>query len=279
MPDTGEYALQWFPAVPPDSARAVALVAHGLNVDPARMACIIDCLTSNGIEALNVSLFGHGSNYVGRPVWSAQAARLESLRGVTYQLWREELRAAYEIAAQRAEKLGPVPLYLVGYSLGGLIGCDLFAAAPGVSFAKMVLFAPALQIRPLGYILGPLTRFPRIIIPSFSPAHYRSNRGTSMAAYAALYYAATNLRRNAGSKINVPTIIFLDPEDELVSFEGTQRFIDDAHLTNWRIYKVIKDPTAEQRYHHLVIDDSSVGQVQWAKIKAAMLRHLQAPDK
>jgi alpha-beta hydrolase superfamily lysophospholipase len=270
-----EFVLQWFPAAPPQPVYAVALVAHGLNVKPGRMAPLVQCLTANGIEALNVSLHGHGANYTRRPDLLPEAARLESLRQVSYQLWRDELYAAYKIVELRAAQRGHVPVRLVAYSLGGLIGCDLFAGTPDVNFDKMVLFAPALQIQPLSYILWPLFGVPRTIIRSFSPEGYRSNRGTSMAAYSALYTAVAHLGRTVGAKLNVPTLVFLDKQDELVSYGATARFLLAASLTNWRLYPVAKDSTAKQRYHHLLIDASSVGQATWDKIAAATIAHLR----
>jgi alpha-beta hydrolase superfamily lysophospholipase len=166
-------------------------------------------------------------------------------------------------------------VYLVAYSLGGLIGCDLIAGTPDVNFDKMVLFAPALKIQPLSYILWPLLDAPRTIIRSVAPEAYRSNRGTSMAAYGALYTAAAHLGRTVGAKLNVPTLVFLDKQDELVSYRATARFLSEAGLTNWRLYPVAKDSTAEQRYHHLLIDASSVGQATWDKIAAATIAHLR----
>lgn len=270
------YVIERFTAGPPRAARAVALVVHGLNVNPKMMAAIVACLSAGGIEAISLALHGHGPNYLRRPDMAETEARLESLRRVTYQLWHDEVLAAYRIVAQRAAQLEGAPVYLVAYSLGGLMACDLFAATPGVEFARMVLFAPALRIRPLSYLLAPFQGAPRTIIPSFSPKSYRANRGTSLAAYAALYAAAANLARHASSKINVPTLVFLDPQDELVSYAGTSRFLRDASLTNWRLCPVEKDSTAEQRYHHLLIDAASVGQDRWRAMSAAVSAHLAA---
>jgi alpha-beta hydrolase superfamily lysophospholipase len=274
-PNTDAFVLQWHAPLPPQAPVGVALVAHGLNVNPARMAPLIELLTANGIEAVSIALHGHGENYLRRPGLGATAARLESLRNVTYQLWRDEFYAAYQVAAQRAAQLDGAPLHLVGYSLGGLIGCDLFASAADVHFDRMALLAPALQIRGLSYVLAPFTGAGRVIIPSFAPATYRANRGTSLAAYAALYQAAAHLAHNAGPKINVPTLVFLDAEDELVAYAGTARLLARAGLTNWRLARVQKDNTAQQRYHHLLIDAPSLGQEAWARLAAAIVAHLR----
>lgn len=274
----GEFVIRWRGAAHvagAPQAAAVALVAHGLNVQPRRMGPLIALLAANGIETVSVALHGHGENYVRRPPMAEAEARLESLRSVTYRLWRDEVYAAYRIAALRAAQLGAVPLHFLGYSLGGLIGCDLFADAADVHFDRMALFAPALRIRALSYILVPFLGAARIIIPSFSHPDYRTNRGTSLAAYAALYTAAANLARHAGPKINVPTLLFLDPRDEMVSYAGTERLLAEAHLTNWRLFRVEKDRSAVQRYHHLLIDAPSVGQATWAQMAAAVAAHLR----
>lgn len=268
----GEFTIQWRSAEQPV---AVVLMAHGLNVQPCRMKPLIDLLAANGIEVVSVALHGHGENYTRRLELNTAEARLESLRSVTYRLWREELQAAYRVATLRAEQLGGVPLHLLGYSLGGLVGCDLFADEADVQFDRMALFAPALRIRAFSYVLAPFTGATRTIIPSFSPAGYRANRGTSLAAYAALYTAAAHLARHIGPKLNVPTLVFLDPKDELVSYGGTERLLAEADLTRWHLYRVEKDASATARYHHLLIDAPSVGQAVWEQIATATVAHLR----
>jgi alpha-beta hydrolase superfamily lysophospholipase len=274
MAGEDQFTLQRYPLRAPQPACAVALVVHGLNVAPAKMAAITSCLVENGIEAFSLALHGHGANYTPRQGLSEGAARLESLRQVTYRLWYDEVLAAHAVVAQRAAQLGDVPVHLVAYSLGGLVACDVFASAPRVRFARMVLFAPALRIRMMSYLLRPLASRSRFVFPSFSPREYRANPGTALAAYAALYTAAAHLAEHTSDKINVPALVLLDPQDELVSYRGTSRYLHAAGLTNWRLLKVRKDPTARQRYHHLVIDAVAVGDACWRELAAAVAAHL-----
>jgi alpha-beta hydrolase superfamily lysophospholipase len=254
----------------------VALVVHGLNVEPQRMRPIIQALTGNGLEVFNVALHGHGGNYLHQPGVPEEAARLDALRRVSASLWRDELHAAYRVAALRAAQLGGVPICFVGYSLGALVGCDLFADAPDVHFAKMVLFAPALQIHPLSYALRLLGRSPHMVIRSASPRAYRANPGTSIAAYSALYATVAHFAARAGSKINVPALLLIDQQDELVSYPKTRRLLMAAGLTNWQLQTVTKGPGAIQRYHHLLIDAQSVGPQQWEAIVASVAAHLRS---
>jgi alpha-beta hydrolase superfamily lysophospholipase len=111
--------LRWFPACNPHRVSGTALVVHGLNLRPARMQPLIDCLNAAGVECLALSLHGQGDNYMPQPGLDADAARRESFCRVTFELWRDEAFAAYTIARARADERG-VPLLLAGFSLGAL---------------------------------------------------------------------------------------------------------------------------------------------------------------
>ena len=73
----------------------MALVVHGLNLQPGKMAAIIAELTSVGIAALSVSQRGHGDNYPGSGhAGDHPAARLAAFKTVTAELWRLQLISA-----------------------------------------------------------------------------------------------------------------------------------------------------------------------------------------
>jgi|GEM_PF-6880308 hypothetical protein len=46
--------------------KGIALVIHGLNLKPEKMEPIITLFNQSGIDVLNLSLHGHGRNYVSR---------------------------------------------------------------------------------------------------------------------------------------------------------------------------------------------------------------------
>jgi len=73
-------SAHWYLKSPLKRRRGVALVVHGLNLKPERMGPIIRDLNKAGIDALNVSLHGHGDNYVYRDGRDPKEARLDSLR-------------------------------------------------------------------------------------------------------------------------------------------------------------------------------------------------------
>ncbi|MEI7672855.1 MAG: alpha/beta hydrolase, partial [Deltaproteobacteria bacterium] len=120
---------RWYRKSPLKRLRGVALVVHGLNLKPERMKPLISLLNQAGIDALNVSLHGHGDNYFHGDGREMQEARLESFRTVTSRLWSAEVHSAYQKAKRRAQQKD-VPVFLVGYSLGGLLGCELQVSKP-----------------------------------------------------------------------------------------------------------------------------------------------------
>ena len=270
----GMSALRWFPANNPRPVAGVALAIHGLNYRPERMLPLVDCFTAAGVDCLSLSLHGHGDNYLAQSGLDVDAARLESFRRVTYELWRDETAAAYAIARARADELG-VPLLLTGFSLGALMSCTLAATRPDVRFERMVLFAPALALRPWSGLPRLLRRRPRTMIPSAAPHTYRANRGTSSAAYNALFAALADLQRGEFQRLNVPALVLADRADELVSYAGLARLA--AQLPAWTLCPVRKTGRAGREHHHLVIGAPAVGEAAWKDSTARITAFLGAP--
>jgi pimeloyl-ACP methyl ester carboxylesterase len=238
------------------------------------MGSLEQVLVRSGAEVLRCALMGHGPNFPPAPGPDAGAARLNAMRRVTYELWRDEVSAAQRIAAARAEQLG-APLVLAAYSLGAPIACAAALTSPSVRFDRLLLFAPALRIHRRSRVLQPLAPWPQLVIPSATPAAYRANQGTTVAAYSALYAAQDQCEQGLDKRLNVPSLVFVDPQDELVSAEGIQRLIRERNLTNWQVHRVRKSPGAATRYHHLLIDPKSMGIQSWAEMAAHMRLFLQ----
>jgi alpha-beta hydrolase superfamily lysophospholipase len=272
--DSEKYSTRWYRKSSFKKLRGVALVVHGLNLKPERMESLIALLTRAGIEVLNVSLHGHGDNYVHGGGKEQKEARLESFRTVTSRLWSSEMYGAYQKTRRRAQQK-EVPVFLIGYSLGGLLGCELQVSRPDVYFDRMVLFAPALKITQRPYLLKALMPFPDLVLDSLSPESYRANAGTPMAGYKALFEALNRFEKNLNAKLNVPTVVFLDREDEFISYDDLQEMIIGERLDRWTIVNVWKSPPEAALYaHHLFIDEAVVGKAMWSKMQAALLNHL-----
>ena len=267
-------SIRWYSSKNPSETRGIALVIHGLNLRPDKMESIIARLTDSNIEALNLSLQGHGDNYIRSVESDNSDARLQSFKEVSYQLWMEETSYAYRAAKNRSDQKN-VPLFLIGFSLGGLMGADLLVTVPEVQFDKMVLFAPALKMHLRNYIIRVLSPFPRLTIPSLTLGSYQANASTPMAGYNALFASVKHVEENVSPKLNIPTLVFIDKKDELVSYSGLKKMVANEKLDQWRFYMVQKENTkGSTKINHLIIDAPSTGKRVWKDMMDAMTAHL-----
>jgi alpha-beta hydrolase superfamily lysophospholipase len=268
--------IRWYKRKNAAKLNGVALVIHGLNGRPVKMESIIAEMTAAGIDCLNLSLRGHGENYFQLENTDSTEARLEAFKSVSYRLWRNEIYQAYQQVKMKSNRYRTC-VFFVGFSMGGLLGVDLFASNPHVKFDKMVLFAPALKMHNRNYLLKTISPFPELVVPSFAPDAYLANRGTPMAAYNALFEAAKHFEKNLDRKINVPAVIFIDKQDELISFSGLEAMILKQKLDQWKLHPVKKDQTAtEIEMHHIIIDEASVGKQMWKEIVDTTITHLKS---
>ena len=272
-----DYATRWYKNHGREETKAVALVIHGLNLKPDKMQAIITELTGSGIDVLGLSLRGHGENYTHHAGVDEDQARLEDFKAVSFALWMNEAYLAYtQVESRAAQK--KVPLLFVGFSLGGLIGLDLFASLPEVHYDRMVLFAPAIKLHSYHYLARLLSPFTRLVIPSLAPDSYLSNKkGTPIAAYNALFEGLQQFKRHVSRKVNVPTLIFIDPHDEFIPVQAIKELKEEKKLDQWRLYIVEKEAAAEQStFHHHIIDESSTGKAVWQKMMETVTTHLLA---
>lgn len=252
-------APKWFFAQNP---RAVALLAHGLNLRPSRMDVIAKLLTQNGLDVYRLRLQGHGDS-------------LESFKSVSRSRWLKEVSAAVDTVRNRAADL-KVPTFFVGYSVGALVYADLVSWDAQKSLGPQILFAPALIPRTRNKLILPFKIFGEgFCVKSLAPSDYRANDCTPMAAYVALFDSATFAAKTGFSNLNVRTLAFIDDKDELVSASRVQAAVESGLLSNWQIHKVgIEESTLKTKYHHLIVDEAAVGSRVWAQIKTRILDFL-----
>jgi alpha-beta hydrolase superfamily lysophospholipase len=251
---------RWFrPEHPP---KAVALLVHGLNLKPSRMDTLASFLSGKGITSLRMVLAGHGGS-------------LEEMKTVTRGTWLNDLAGAYRLVRQEAKEL---PVYLVGFSLGALVALDAENdPALDVRFDKEVLLAPAVGVRFFTKLVRLLGAFPRLVIPSAAPTEYRANRGTTVAAYSALFTSISRLREHGFGRTTAPGLVFLDPRDELVSPASLRIVQRENPGLPWKIdtIKVQPEPGLWPRYRHLLIDPRAAGAANWERITRGIEEHLQ----
>lgn len=260
--------------------RGIYIVAHGLNVLPQRMDALCSQLTDWGYIVYRLDLYGHGAHF-SPPLTSDMAekekkrARLKSFQEVTTQHWLEDLYTAWQQAHQEAQDNGSSVSFL-GFSLGGLLGCvGLVHPEWDITFEKMILLAPAIALRWPSKLLYPLYPFPKLLLKSGSPAPYRSNSSTSIAAYRALDTLHRFVHKHASSKLNRPTLVLFAQHDELIHPGKLYQFKEMHQLNRWELHPLPRQqPEYRRSPHHLMIDSASVGRKCWDALIQRMDRHI-----
>lgn len=248
--------LEYYPTAHP--VRAVTLVVPGLNVIPSAMQALVEWLNDTGSHVFLVKLSGHHADSV-------------SIMDVTRSIWETDMLNGYEAARRLAEEQA-VPLYFLGYSLGALLGQSLLLM-PGrdIRFDRQVLFAPATAIRKRNYLLKLLFGWDSLTLPSYAPERYKANKRLPIRIYKIMFEMETELWK-AGS-VSVPTLVFLDPRDELISYKKVRRYFGMG--------AVIVPLSSRMRgryggYHHLIINASTMGETNWALVVEKMRSFLIA---
>lgn len=252
-----------------NAAKGVVLVVHGMNLKPTRMDDLARFFQEKDYDVFRMALTGHR----GIP---------GELKTVTREIWLKDVKSVYEAAFERAVQKN-IPLFYIGYSLGGLLGADLEAYEKDVKFAKTIYLAPALAIRvPVWLINFIYALLPEFEIASSIPAPYRANNRFTMKinyelcrsldfVNAHLAQLVKNESHAHWTKLNKPTLVLMDPNDELVSIGGVQDFIRQNKLDKWKLMNVsVEGSTNPQKIHHAIMDEESVGPEEWLRITNLM---------
>jgi alpha-beta hydrolase superfamily lysophospholipase len=246
--------------------KAVVLLLHGLNLKPDRMNDWSTMLSSHGAQVIRFALYGHTGD-------------IAHMRRVKAAVWRSQFEEVVKIAKSRAEEDG-VPLYFIGFSLGALIGLEWLSRddTQPPSFEKMVLIAPALSVPWYSRTaIKMLSVFGQgFFLPSRSPENYRANKGTSIAAYEALFSLKASLEERAYNNANVSTLVLIDRQDELIDSRAIRAAIAKFHLSNWTL-EIVDNRFAYDNYgfRHLMVDEAAIGKDLWAKVRVMVLKHLE----
>jgi dienelactone hydrolase len=239
---------------PVSPVTGVALVLHGLNLKPEKMDGIANTLVEQGVIVLRGSLTGH-------------VDEREPLFSVTPEKLMSDCLALYTAARETSQRYS-VPLYFVGYSFGSLVALDLMERSRHVRFDRLVLFAPALTPRPLTHAVMLLGK--KQLVPSRTPVDYRMHDGVPAAAYHALLRMARHLKESGYGGVNQPAIVFIDRKDEFLSYPVLLE-LTKVQLNLWRVVTVSTERSRNDvSYHHLIIDEDSVGTEQWRLIQKEM---------
>lgn len=259
--------IEYHPSLLPHKT-AVTLVAHGLNQKPEAMLSLVEFLSRQGSDVYLVRLAGHQKD--GIPIREVTSS----------SVWQREMLDGYT-RAERTSTESSVPLYFLGYSLGALLAQSMIALsmehAPSIKhtssiiqtpFSKQILIAPAFAIRPRSYLvkLFFLLGKQRNLL-SFSPVEYRVNDALPLFIYDILFNEEKQVIRSGFSNSNIPTLVFMDPGDELISFKKIQKQISSFSLTNYRIHTLNHNANERKyKFRHLIIDEPTMGKSNWEMV-------------
>lgn len=237
-------------------------MTHGLNLHPAKMEFLSQLLQERGYEVIPLRLQGHGDG-------------LEAFKRATRSTWLQQTKTAAALVRARAGELN-VPTIVLGYSLGAVMYADAISGDPRLAFDRQIFFAPAIAPRPRNSLYKIAGIFgPSFCIKSAAPEDYRANDCTPISAYESLFASVKNINGSGFQHLNKPTVVFIDPDDELISLQNLKKTIAEKNLSEWSLVEIDnKGSTLPKSYHHLIIDRPSVGQATWSKIERALLKFL-----
>ena len=190
--------------------------------------------------------------------------------------WLEQFNSAVEFMADQNPGL---PAYLVGYSLGGLLGMVAQLQKNEPCFERQVLLAPGIGLEII-YPPGTSNDQGGVFLASRSPKEYVANkRGTTGAAYQALFDLESEFcsaEERQFSVVNYPTLIIMWPNDELISYRCTRKLIERRELNRWKLAELPKKKTTHRDlfFRHLIIDEKSVGERSWPKLTTLLEKFL-----
>lgn len=249
--------VAYFPTSLPK--KAVTLVVHGLNVKPTAMLGLIEWFNQQGSDAYLISLMGH-------------TEKGGKIGDVTAEQWEKNMLDGYDVA-NKASRESSSPLYFIGYSVGALLGQDMIQLAERkIHFEKQILIAPSTAIRSRSHVLKLLFFLSqKKTLPSYTPEAYRANERLPLKVYKIMFKKEKALYSSRFTKVNIPTLILIDPKDELISYRKLKRLKKKFSLTNHEIVTLDSDLKARGgEYHHLIINEATMGVQNWKMVTARL---------
>jgi len=212
-------------------------------------------LAELGLHSYRITLTGHNEpnkEIFDETVWTNDVAR-------AYQ----EVRADFP----------NLPTYVVGYSLGGLLATHVIDELENNARPNaVVLLAPALSLRTPLAVLA-YVGFPPALswsVPNIAPEPYRRYPITPLFWYSTTLTLneETQTLQHAQDLKGIPTLIAINPADELISESGTEEWITRNNLApEWKTFVVHKGAEGQHIPEHVIVDERSVGPTEWSRMK------------
>jgi len=243
----------WLDYYPSSSTpRGCVLLVHGLNMNSGALKPIAEFMASQGFFARIIILQGHNPKLP----WPSKISEDD---------WLKELETAY---LDLKTKYPALPLVNVSYSMGAPLSLVFLKNHPEAQFEKFIFLAPAITTKCQAVLLRLLTLFDfiPIYLPSLAPEGYRSHNNTSLRAYSAFFSLERQASdvRDSQNILHQKALIFLSPDDELISLPCLNRWIRKNQL-QWKVQEL--NPGSQDLPKHLIVDENSLGKVEWNRLK------------
>lgn len=235
--------------------KATALLIHGLNMRPEKMDAMIDVFNSAEISVLNLTLEGHGLEY-------------EAFQNVNKEKWITNFKDAYSELKKYSEPL-KLPRYLFGYSTGATVALAAEIRQNQPQFNKRILMSPAIKMTWVSNIVRILFPFSSLSLPSSNLNDFRRHGSTPMPAYKSLFELADEVSDGPKNRLNnTPTLVIIDPKDEMVSLSSLRAMKAQKQLSHWDVFTVFTDVdySKARAPHHSIIHEFFTGPKLWSEM-------------
>jgi hypothetical protein len=183
-------------------------------------------------------------------------------------VWEDDMHKGYTLARSIADQHA-LPLFFLGYSLGALVGQNLICCrGKNIEFNKQVLLAPAVAIK-LPQLLKSGVSFlaDNLRIPSYTPEDYRLSNSVPAKVYKMMFERERGILDTRFVHLNLPTLLIIDPKDELISYKKIKDYISKYKLTNYQCVVLESDlKLRNSKYHHLIINERTMGEKNWLEV-------------
>ncbi len=235
--------------------KSIFIVVHGLNLKPSKMNSLIKVLGEQHHGVIRLALMSDHD-----PAFTVDS-------------WQRQAIDYYCLAVNEAKKR-QLAISFLGYSIGATIGS--FLISQKYMFDKLILFAPALNLRWYSKIPERLPLPNGVILPSFNHKQYRHFNGLKILTY----QAQAQLRKKFSLEQLTTwpkTLIFMREKDEIVSYQGLSFFRNPSYQKIKFITLDSLNGFSVRGKNHLIIDRESLGNESWSIVLKNMNAFLEKP--
>ena len=187
----------------------------------------------------------------------------------------DNVKKSLEVFNQRMRSLGDAPFYALAFSHGALYLELWMRENPELRPIKQVLLAPAFFIKKQKLIQNVLKILPDSLqIKSLAPKRFRRFNTLSIRSYRILFQGMEKFQREL-SAFSIPTLIIVDPEDELVDGKKLKKEMENTNSG-------LKVEFIQREYlkngigrHHILFHPDYFTEIDWTNFLKKIINFLE----